>query len=66
GVLIALDRQEKGQDNTSAVQEVTRTFAMPVISIITLANIIDFLSVEGGHALQAIKDYQRLYGISDS
>jgi orotate phosphoribosyltransferase len=66
GVLIALDRQEKGQDNTSAVQEVTRTFAMPVISIITLANIIDFLSVEGGHSLQAIKDYQQLYGISDS
>jgi orotate phosphoribosyltransferase len=66
GVLIALDRQEKGQNNISAVQEVTRTFAMPVISIITLANIIDYLTDEGGHSLQAIKDYQHLYGISGS
>lgn len=66
GVLIALDRQEKGQNNISAVQEVTRSFAMPVISIITLANIIDYLTIEGGHSLQAIKDYQQLYGISDS
>ncbi len=64
GVLIALDRQEKGQADISAVQEVTRTFAMPVIAIITLADIIDYLSAEGGPFLEAIKDYRRLYGIS--
>jgi orotate phosphoribosyltransferase len=64
GVLIALDRQEKGQDTVSAVQEVIRTFAMPVISIITLADIIDYISAEGGPFLEAIKDYRRLYGIT--
>jgi len=64
GVLIALDRQEKGQADVSAVQEVTRTFAMPVIAIITLADIIEYLSNEGGPFLEAIKDYRRLYGIT--
>ncbi|WP_020564361.1 orotate phosphoribosyltransferase [Methylosarcina fibrata] len=64
GVLIALDRQEKGQADISAVQEVTRTFAMPVIAIVTLADIIEYLSNEGGPFLEAIKDYRRLYGIT--
>jgi len=64
GVLIALDRQEKGQADISAVQEVTRIFAMPVIAIVTLADIIEYLSNEGGPFLEAIKDYRRLYGIT--
>jgi len=40
GILIALDRQEKGAHEVSAIQEVSERFAMPVVSIITLANII--------------------------
>ena len=44
GVLIALDRQEKGQNNVSAISEVQEQFAMPVIAIITLANIIEYLT----------------------
>lgn len=64
GVLIALDRQERGQNDISAVQEVAEKFIIPVISIITLANIIEFLEAEGGgYSLHAIKEYQRLYGI---
>ena len=63
GVLIALDRQEKGQNNCSATQEVTSQFDMPVVSIITLANIIEYLKAENSDQLDAIKDYQRLYGI---
>ncbi len=63
GVLIALDRQEKGQNNVSAIQEVRERFDMPVIAIITLENIIDYLSADGGDQLKAIKDYQHLYGI---
>lgn len=64
GVLIALDRQERGQHDISAVQEVTETFSMPVISIITLANIIEFLTAgNDGYLLHAIREYQRLYGI---
>jgi len=63
GVLIALDRQEKGQNDISATQEVASQFDMPVISIITLANIIDYLQAENSDQLDAIKDYRRLYGV---
>jgi len=63
GVLIALDRQEKGQHEQSAIQEVKERFNMPVIAIISLENIIAYLTAEGGEQLNAIKDYQRLYGI---
>jgi orotate phosphoribosyltransferase len=63
GVLIALDRQEKGQNDISAIQEVSEQFNMPVISIITLENIIEYLTANAGEQLDAIKEYQRLYGI---
>ncbi len=64
GVLIALDRQEKGLNECSAIQEVEANFKMPVIAIITLENIIDYLKAEANaEQLQAIKEYQSLYGI---
>jgi len=64
GVLIALDRQEKGLNDCSAIQEVEERFNMPVIAIITLANIIDYLKAEANiEQLDAIKDYQHRYGI---
>jgi orotate phosphoribosyltransferase len=64
GVLIALDRQEKGLNDCSAIQEVEEHFNMPVIAIITLANIIDYLKAEAkNEQLGAIKDYQHRYGI---
>jgi orotate phosphoribosyltransferase len=66
GVLIALDRQEKGKHEISAISEVETQFAMPVIAIITLANIIDYLTDDTDIArspLAAIKTYQDLYGI---
>lgn len=65
GVLIALDRQEKGLNNSSAIQEVRERFDMPVIAIITLENIIDYLKVDTSDHLNAIKDYQHLYGIKN-
>ncbi|MGR9116614.1 MAG: orotate phosphoribosyltransferase [Gammaproteobacteria bacterium] len=65
GVLIALDRQEKGQNDISAIQEVSRRFSMPVCAIISLENIIEFLELDPSaqHQLDRIKEYQRLYGI---
>ncbi|MEI6544471.1 MAG: orotate phosphoribosyltransferase [Methylococcales bacterium] len=64
GVLIALDRQEKGLNESSAIQEVKDRFNMPVIAIITLENIIDYLKAEANsYQLNAIKAYQSLYGI---
>lgn len=65
GVLIALDRQEKGQNDISATQEVSQRFNMPVVAIICLADIIEFLEINSGAARQlaAIKEYQQSYGI---
>lgn len=65
GVLIALDRQEKGQNETSAVQEVGRLYSMPVVSIISLCDIIDFLTIENMmEPLDIICRYQSEFGIS--
>jgi orotate phosphoribosyltransferase len=64
-VLIALDRQERGQGELSAVQEVERSFGIPVISVASLTDLIDYLS---GHPeleckLAAVRDYRARYGI---
>ncbi|MEQ1620130.1 MAG: orotate phosphoribosyltransferase [Methylococcales bacterium] len=63
GVLIALDRQEIGQNNSSAIQEVTEQFAMPVYSIISLQNIIDYLSAIHSDQVPKLLEYQHEYGI---
>jgi orotate phosphoribosyltransferase len=63
GVLIALDRQERGQDSKSAIQETRDQFGIPVIAIITLADIIEYLTAEAGDQLWAIKEYQQRYGV---
>ena len=65
GVLIALDREEKGQNTHSATREVEQRFNIPVISIICLANIIEFLEMIGNNNEQLIiiKNYQKQYGV---
>jgi len=65
GVLIALDRQEKGENEKSAVQEVSERFAMPVIAIISLTQIIEFLELDGksSEQLEIIKAYRLKYGV---
>ncbi|MCK5888897.1 MAG: orotate phosphoribosyltransferase [Methylococcales bacterium] len=64
GVLIALDRQEKGENESSSVQEVEDRFKIPVVSIISLSNIIDFLALDNGTAeqLEMIRQYRVDYG----
>ncbi len=63
-VLIALDRQEKGLGEISAIQEVTERFGLPVTAIISLSNIIDYLKTVNDTAqLAAIETYQTKYGI---
>ncbi len=65
GVLIALDRQEKGQGELSAIQEVERDFSTQVISIVTLADLISYLEskAEMKEHLADIKQYRLDYGI---
>ena len=64
GVLIALDRQEKGESKMSAVQEVSLLYSIPVIAIVSLADIIDYLGAEKKiEQLEAIRKYRHEYGI---
>jgi orotate phosphoribosyltransferase len=64
GVAIALDRQERGQGELSAVQEVTREYGLPVIAIATLENLIAYLRVQPTLAahLEKVLAYERQYG----
>ena len=64
-VVIALDRQERGQGALSAVQEVEQSFGIPVVPVATLADLIAFLS---GHPelernLAAVSRYRENYGV---
>jgi orotate phosphoribosyltransferase len=64
GVVLALDRQERGQGNRSAVQEVAATFGVRCVSIITLGDLIESLQRSGRtDILAAMNEYRRRYGI---
>lgn len=65
GVLIALDRQERGTGDKSAIQEVEETFGIPVVSIIKLDQVLDYLNTRPGleeHAAR-VATYRQTYGI---
>jgi len=63
GVVIALDRQEKGQHELSAIQEVEQNHAIPVISIARLEDIVSFLQQDSDPALLGkIQAYRERYG----
>jgi orotate phosphoribosyltransferase len=65
GVVVALDRQEKGKGDLSAIQEVEQNFGIEVISIINLGCILDYLKSHNDEKLiSSIEDYRTLYGIS--
>ncbi|NUW73861.1 orotate phosphoribosyltransferase [Vibrio mediterranei] len=65
GVLVAIDRQEKGKGQLSAIQEVERDFGCAVISIVSLTDLVAFLEEKGDNAehLEAVKAYRAEYGI---
>ncbi len=64
GVVCALDRQEKGEKELSAIQQVMSDYAIPVITIIALDAIIDYLAeADAEREIAAIKDYQKRYGV---
>ena len=67
GILIALDRQERGTSELSAVQEVHGTFRVPVASILKLDDLIDHLETSTEHSayLPTVEAYRRQYGAQD-
>lgn len=65
GVLIALDRQERGQGELSAVQEVQRDYGIPVISVAGLKDLMTFLGERPDFAAHrdAVARYRVQYGV---
>ncbi len=65
GVAIAIDRQERGEGATSAVQEVEQTLGLRVVSIANLETVLAYLYGKGDdarHRVQAIDAYRHKYG----
>lgn len=67
GVVIALDRQERGQGEWSAVQEVERTQGLAVTRIVSLDDLVAYLAERPEYAarLEKVRDYRARYGIAD-
>ena len=65
GVLVALDRQEKGAGELSAIQEVERDFGLTVYSIVSLAQLIEFLREDPARQadLERVVAYRGKYGV---
>jgi orotate phosphoribosyltransferase len=65
GILIALDRQERGLGALSATQEVSRDHGLPVIAIATLTDILATLRGQAGERtnMERIEAYRRQYGV---
>lgn len=65
GVIIALDRQERGQGELSAIQEVQTEHNIPVLNIISLNDLLGYLqdSPELGEHLPAVRAYRDQYGV---
>ena len=70
GVVLALDRMEKGTGELSAVQEVNRNYALPVSCIASLADLLAFLRQGGDAALLQfggqVAAYRHIYGIAEA
>lgn len=67
GIVIALDRQERGEHELSAVQEVENRYGIPVASIIRLDDLIEHLetSEEFGRYLEDVRAYRNNYGVKN-
>jgi len=67
GVVVALDRQERGQGDLSAIQEIETQYHVPVISLISLAHLVEFLQHgQDPSTLNKIQAYRDRYGIQCS
>ena len=65
GVVISLDRQEKGKGDNSAIQEVEQQYGINVANIVTLDNLVDYLADLPDYqaSMQAIQAYRLKYGV---
>lgn len=66
GVVIALDRQERGTGDTSAIQQVEKDYGLKVANIVCLENLVEYLQslTDEGNHLKAIQQYRDQYGVN--
>jgi len=66
GVIISLDRMERGAGELSAIQEIEKRHGIPVVSIATLDDLVSFMGdrAEFQQHLHAIREYKRLFGVA--
>jgi orotate phosphoribosyltransferase len=66
GIVISLDRMERGAGALSAIQEVQQEYGLPVISVATLDDLVDYLKTDPAHAadLDAVGQYRKQYGVT--
>ncbi len=68
GIAVAMDRQEKGTGEKSAIQEIEENYKVPVVSIITLKDIINYLEKAQNSQLSAnlaaVQAYRETYGVN--
>jgi orotate phosphoribosyltransferase len=65
GVVIALDRQERGRGQQSAIQEVEDSYGIRVTSIVRLEHLLEYLLDKPGHdaEVEKIQSYRQEYGV---
>lgn len=65
GIIVALDRQEKGSTDISAIQEIEKNYDVPVVSLFTLEHLLEFVESHDNFQkyLPALMQYRKQYGI---
>jgi orotate phosphoribosyltransferase len=66
GILVALDRQERGQGDRSATQELAHEYGVPVTAIVSLADLMDYAGTRPDLAAQRdrLAAYRDRYGVA--
>ena len=65
GIIVALDRKEKGQGEKSAIQELAETLNVSVLALVSFDDIIDYVAKNGtAEQLNSMKSYREQYGVS--
>ncbi|PNK60244.1 orotate phosphoribosyltransferase [Psychrobacter sp. FDAARGOS_221] len=64
GIIVALDRKEKGQNEQSAIQELASTLSVPVQALVDMDDIIDYVEQQGDSTqLAKMRHYREQYGV---
>lgn len=64
GIIVALDRKEKGQNNTSAINDLADELQVPVQALVTMDDLIEYLQVQGNsEKLGKMQAYRQQYGV---